>query len=269
VDESGRPVTRARGFWILDPRSARDESTAHRRQAIGITDDLGRLRLPPPPLGLKGYFSIWIETPEGFVTLSSGLYDGFDWTVEEEPLQLQPIDRWFSILVMDTAGSGLPGVTGRLCLSDEGAPLTFYPVLRGDEEGAIEAGPYNYGNYWMDLEAPGKAPIRVCPHQFSEEDAAESWFGPIVLPPGKEVRGRVTVNGLSPTSQAWLRCSYGSTKKYESCSWFLPLTANGEFVTVVRADAPWTLEAGAPGLAPLSRELTHESEVLMDLTTAR
>jgi hypothetical protein len=265
LDRLGKPVSRADGFWILDGRPAHDDATALRQRAEGVSDSEGNLRLPPPPKGAKGYFSVWVFTGAGgTVCVDEGLYDGESWAVEI-PYDLPTSDRRFSLKVVDHAGSPMPGVTARVCRSADGAPLPFLPVLHADADGHIDAGPFEYGNYWMDLVAPGTAPIRVCPYHFSVEDAAGYWYGPIVLPPGRAVRGRVTADGSDPPEGAWVRVTYDSTAPNETCSWFIPLAPDGTFHVTVRADRLWTLAAGAPGRAEISRQFRRETKVLIDL----
>ncbi len=273
VDASGVPVAKARGFWILDQRPARDAVTAVRMTAGGATDSAGRLRLPAPPRGVEGYLSVWVETTGGPECVDEGVYpQGDGWTVNPEPYQIPEKDRWFRIHVEDAEGKPVAGATARFCWSADGAPLPFLPVLRGDARGFLGGGPFAYGSFWADLEAPDHAPLRVCPYQFPEEDGADReqhYFGPIVLPPARVVRGRVTADGLPPPPGVWLRCSYASTKENEDCEWYLPLGPAGEFEVVVRADAPWTLEAGSPGRGTVSRRFDSESEVTLNLPLPR
>jgi hypothetical protein len=264
-DASGAPLVNVVGLWVLDGRPSLEPENALRTVERGETNDRGELVLPGLPLGTKGYFSAWIHTSSGPECIDSGVYDGQAREVREGVYRLRVRDRWIRLFAVNREGQPVNAATVSLCLSDGGAPLPFPLKATGDLSGLIQVGPMPYGNFWADVTAPGMAPVRVCPTQFQEPLDEDSVF-PVVLPPGRSIKGTLKTAGGVPLQAPWVKLTYESTRRHESCSWYLPVGHAGEFHAVVRTDAPWNIRAGANGHEEEALEFNAESDIAISLT---
>jgi hypothetical protein len=238
--EEGPPARKVRVRWILDERSSETVVGAGRHTRTSTTNEAGEFEIETPRW--PGTVTFWIEIEDDWIVLFCGQFprvgpfrqysSDLDW-----PRIVPARNHHIRVVVTDEHGSRLRSARAQRSLGGRGGPFPALGTFRPDQKGEIHIGPIAYAEHYLNIDAPGFAPVRIRPYLFSEGDEGGK-PNEVSLRRGRRLL--VEIPGSSPKlATTAVRIRYGSRIMGESVAirWAVAATIGGaEFVCPIGAN---------------------------------
>lgn len=272
VDPEGKPIAQTPLLLVQDMFPARHLDRKQQISIEGATDDKGeftfghdRFESHLPSIQWESGCSLWANLGEGWQLVDVVSRLGWDSHEENTPLPLtvRPLDFGFRFEVTDESGQAIERARVQLIAGEFGSPVEHLPAQFTDANGQLELWNFPHGNWWVDISAPGFAPVRTMPSQSRASDPPAAPYT-VTLQAGRELEVQV-LRDTEPVPSALVLYNFPN----HGVTTFTTLTEVANQLGVARLVVPESrvlfVESQVDGFVAKTPTRLQESRVVLQL----